>query len=897
MADDSQRLDYEQAASRLGVSEERLRELRTDRRIRDYPGYQGWAFKAEEVDALAAELAREQVATAEAAAAAAAAADHGPEIVEKPAAAPPELDGDQQSSDSTTLREEQESSVEDGSRLLEEAVRPAAAADPPASVEPTVSPPPPVRPPPRPPEASPVSGSEKPLPTPVEEFTSSEFRKEEKREWKAWRRKWIKQCPVDRRGQFGHYININFRKNFRTVSGDIVKLFEHRYPHTHSSRSQKRPRLRPNSGSGCVSVVLFLMVCLVGLLVLIGSRPVWAAEPSQRHWSFQPIRRPVVPGGTAVHPVDRFLDRKLQRARLTAAPSASRSTLVRRLSLDVVGLLPRPDRVEAFLDDERPDAWERLVDELLASPHFGERWGRHWLDLARYADSSGYESDRPRQIWPYRDWVIGAFNADMPFDRFVTEQLAGDLLPGATTSQKIATGFHCNAMLDGGVRWEAVIDRVQTTGSVFLGLTLGCAQCHAHKTDPVSQREFYELYAFFNEATIDRLALPGFDAGYRDGTVKPVTPNEKSSAEPTGPATLILKAAPQPTHMFLQGDPHQPGDKVEPGFPSFLSVGWSRRESAVNRRLSRLDLARWVVSDENPLTDRVTVNRVWQRLFGAGLVETENDFGVQTPPPSHPALLDFLVAEFRHGDHSLKRLIRLLVTSTGYRRSSEWLPLRERVDSRNRLVGRQKRLRLEAEIVRDVWLSAAGLLSSRMNGPSVFPRQPAGILDARATPAKWTISTGENLYRRGLYTWTWRLTPHPLLPLFDAPDGVTACTRRDRSNVPVQALALLNDPAFVECSQALGNRLASDPAAGDVERIERAYMTCFSRAASQEEVRLVRSLLDDQRESLGKDIDECRQLVGAKGMSSSRPVALVDRAAWVVVARVLMNLDEFITRE
>ena len=616
--------------------------------------------------------------------------------------------------------------------------------------------------------------------------------------------------------------------------------------------------------------------------------PVSAAEPVPvaRHWAFQPIRRPVVPELPAAHPVDRFITARLAPHGVGLSPPAPRQTLIRRLSLDLVGLPPPVGRVREFVADERPGAFERLLDELLASPHFGERWGRHWLDLARYADSTGYESDQPRQIWPYRDWVIEALNDDMPFDRFVTEQLAGDLLPDATLEQRIATGFHANAMLDGGVRWEAVIDRVSTTGAVFLGLTLECAQCHAHKTDPVSQREFYRLFAFFNEAVVDRLPLPGANPGYRDGTTR--KPDPAAKPVPGGPASLVLKQSPRPTHVFVGGDPRQPGEKVDPGFPGFLPVRLGEHADGDPRRATRRDLADWILSPDNPLTDRVTVNRVWQRLFGRGLVETENDFGVQTPPPSHPALLDFLAVEFRRNGRRLKPLLRLIAISATYRQSSDRRDDLDSIDQRNRLLGRQNRLRLEAEVIRDVWLAAGGLLSRKLGGPSVFPPQPPGILDNRATPATWVVSSGEDRYRRGLYTWVWRLTPHPHLSLFDAPDGVTACTHRDRSNVPVQALVLLNDPTFVECARGLAAELLGDPAVDDRARIEQAFWRCLSRRPTAEEIAIVEKLLDDQRLSLAADPNARRKLAAGAG---------ADQAAWVVVARVLLNLDEFVTRE
>jgi len=638
--------------------------------------------------------------------------------------------------------------------------------------------------------------------------------------------------------------------------------------------------------------VLHRWVAFLAVAAVVVTGPVRAGD-RQPHWAFQPVRRHAVPEGPGRTVIDRFVRDRLASRRLASSRPAPDTVQVRRVTLDLIGLLPTAESVESYLEDRRPDRWERLVDRLLASPHFGERWGRHWLDLARYADSSGYEADTPRQIWPYRDWVIDAWNADMPFERFVTEQLAGDLLPGDGVSQKIATGFQCNVIYDRGVRYEAIVDQVQTVGSVFLGLTLGCAQCHSHKTDPVSHEEFYRLYAFFNETTMERLPLPGFDPGYRDGLVVAKDPKKDPKKDrPSGPATLVLKLAPQPTHIFEQGDPAQPGQKVATGFPAFLPVGDVRGPAAPPP--SRIDLARWILSDQNPLSDRVTVNRVWQRLFGRGLVETENDFGMQTPPPLHPELLDHLALEFREHRRRFKPLIRLIVLSATYRQSSRVRADLSAVDAGNRLLGRQRRLRLEAEVIRDISLQAGGILSTKMKGPSVFPDQSAGVLDARATAATWTPSSGEDRWRRGMYTWHWRLTPHPLKPLFDAPEGVTSCTRRDRSNVPVQALALLNDGSFYTAARGLGG-WGWKRGQENSERVDALFSRCLSRCPSQIEQAVLLNLLADQRRTLVGDVPACRAILGIDAAAAGN--GLVDRAAWVLVARAVLNLDEFFTRE
>src|SRR5205814_2099618 len=384
-------------------------------------------------------------------------------------------------------------------------------------------------------------------------------------------------------------------------------------------------------------------------------------------------------------------------------------------------------------------------DRLLASPHYGERQARHWLDLARYADSNGYTIDGPRTIWPYRDWVINALNADMPFDRFTTEQLAGDPLPKATVSQKVATGFHRSTPFneEGGTdaeqfRVERTVDRANTTGAVWLGLTVGCCQCHDHKFDPLSQREYYRLYAFFNscdeptmpiggpprlEETITKLNQMEFwlqkNGGDREDIERIRAAIKKEQGKITTTLVMRERPTPRPTFVQLRGDFLRHGDEVTPGFPTVLTS----TTAGGSRKLTRLDLARWLVSPENPLTARVTVNREWQKFFGRGLVETENDFGMQGSPPTHPELLDWLAAEFVRRGWSFKTLHKLVVTSATYRQSSAARKDLAAKDPRNLLLGRQARLRLEAEAIRDAALCASGLFNPKVGGPGVFPPQ------------------------------------------------------------------------------------------------------------------------------------------------------------------------------
>jgi hypothetical protein len=620
------------------------------------------------------------------------------------------------------------------------------------------------------------------------------------------------------------------------------------------------------------------------------------------HWSFQPVKRPAVPSirnRPIRNPIDAFILARLQKAALKPSPEADRVTLLRRLALDLTGLPPALEEIDAFVKDRRPDAYQRQVDRLLASPHYGERWGRHWLDQARYADSNGYSIDSPRTIWPYRDWVIAALNRDLPFDSFTTLQLAGDLLPGATTEQKVATGFHRNTQIneEGGIdpeqfRVEAVFDRVNTTGAVWMGLTVGCCQCHNHKYDPITQRDYYQLFAFFNsqdEPTL-RLGIPDPTAPARKGR-KPIR------RELT---TLVLRerATPRATHILRGGDFTRPGARVGPGTPAILPPLGKPSATGIP---NRLDLARWLVRPDHPLTVRVIVNRVWGHYFGLGLVETENDFGTRGTPPSHPELLDWLASELVQQRWSLKALHRLIVTSATYRQSSQASPGRTAIDPRNRLLARQARLRLEAEVVRDVALAASGLIERRVGGPSVFPPQPQGVSQFTQVKRAWQPSDDSERYRRGMYTHFWRSAPHPALVTFDSPDAGTTCTRRNCSNTPLQALTLLNDPGFAEYPYGLAARILRDGPVTQRDQVRHGFRLCLGREPTELETKRLATFLAKQLEHYSANPAEATTLLGGGGPAGKQlagaPGQAGLKAALVLLSRVLLNLDETITRE
>ncbi len=886
----------------------------------------------------------------------------------------------------------------------------------------------------------------------------------------------------------------------------------------------------------------------------------WVADGAEYrpHWAFVPPRQvPLPPVRRTDWPrnaLDHFILARLEAAGLAPSPAADRHTLVRRVYLDLVGLPPTPEEAEAFVHDRDPAAYEKLVDRLLASPHYGERWARRWLDLARYADTNGYEKDRGRSIWPYRDWVIAALNADMPFDQYTVEQLAGDMLPGATPSQRIATGFHRNTMLneEGGIdplefRFHAMTDRVATTGTTWLGLTLGCAQCHTHKFDPLLHKEYYRLFAFLNNADEPEMEVPqaevarrraeidakvagliedlpnrfpaagklgardhlerkldewiereaartvrwkvlrpieakasrplltvqgddsvfaGGDQGKSDtydlrfsGDLRGVTairlevlPDERlprhgpgrvyyegpfgdfmlseftvsaagkpvalkgashsfarggyeaakaidgdpqtgwsidggqgrphsavfTLASPLGdaaelqirmlferyyaaglgrfriavttergpaiarempadveelllvpaakrtaqqrqrllrhfvtvapelaaeraaidklraqrpayPTTLVLAERPpenpRPTFLHNRGEFLQPTERVEPGIPAVLPP------LPQDLPANRLGFARWLVSADNPLTGRVTMNRQWAAFFGHGIVRTLQDFGYQGERPSHPELLDWLAVEFVRQGWSLKHMHRLIVTSATYRQASTVTPELLAKDPDNRLLARGPRVRLEAEQVRDAILRESGLLCPKIGGPSVFPPQPANVTtEGTYGQLAWKPSEGPDRYRRGLYTYSKRTAPFAAFATFDAPSGEVCAARREVSNTPLQALTLLNDPAFLEGARALGRMMAARPGSVE-ERVDYLFCRCLTRPPAQDERQTLVHFFEAQKRRFADGT-----LIPA-GFAGPGEGDAAERAAWTALARALFNLDEAITKE
>ncbi len=719
-----------------------------------------------------------------------------------------------------------------------------------------------------------------------------------------------------------------------------------------------------------------------------------AGAEYQEHWSFIRIVAPEVPEVGAEWgrgPIDAFVLRRLRAEGLEPSPLAPRRELIRRVTLDLTGLPPTPAEIAAFLNDPLPDdaAYERVVNRLLRSPRYGEHMAPQWLDQARYADSDGYESDPLRNMWPWRDWVVRAFNDNLPYDRFVVEQLAGDLLENPTTLQRLATGFNRNHRLnnEGGIlpeEWlvEYICDRAETTATVFLGLTWGCARCHDHKYDSFTQADYYSLFAYFfnvpesgravgsrdahpmmevsrltDIAEFDRLnamleplnrdlerigktveytaAYAAWEKGIDAAALKKLPKNlaktavakwsaaqkkearahflnnvypgaadlrrkmrplerELAALKRAGAKVMIMAEMEQPreTHILERGVYNQPLAKVgmaTPGFLPPMREGWPN---------NRLGLAKWLVAPENPLTSRVAVNRFWERYFGVGIVKTQEDFGSQGEPPTHPELLDHLAAEFIASGWDVKGLQKRIVMSATYRQSSRGSEESYARDPENRLMSRGPRQRLSATVIRDQALFAAGLLVEEIGGPPVKPYQPDGlwreIIKGRV---EYKRDAGASLYRRSLYTLWRRAVKPPLMMLLDSNERDTCNVSQKRTNTPLQALLLLNDETFVEAARGLGARMIREGGATATERIDFAMEWCVGRKATKQEREILAAELSANLLRYRSEADAAKALLS---MGASEPQTGLDPAelaAHTALARVILNLDETVTNQ
>lgn len=759
--------------------------------------------------------------------------------------------------------------------------------------------------------------------------------------------------------------------------------------------------------------------------------------PYEAHWSYTAPVKDAVPRldklAGAGNPIDAFIADRLQRDGLTMSPEADKETLIRRVSFALTGLPPTPREVDAFLGDLSVKAYGNMVERYLFSPRYGEEMARHWLDVARYADTHGLHLDNERQMWHYRDWVVKSFNDNQPFDRFTIEQLAGDQLPEPTPDQLVATGFNrCGVTTSEGGSIDAewyfrnAVERASTMAETWMGMTAGCAVCHDHKFDPLSAKEFYSLYAFFYSA-----AGPAMDGNalLHEPTLKMPTPKQKGtladldvriaevrkeldrarqalayrdpadaakpgeadqaatkpSAEGVDPrandpnqsfrvwskpggtteaktapaeiqallkkaqagplpvaeesslrayylenvceatkgafkpllekvaaltkerteldaqivATYIFKDLDKPRDAFvmLRGQYDSPGSKVEPGTPAVLPP---LQRGGSGNRATRLDLANWLVAPEHPLTARVTVNRLWQQVFGTGLVKTAFDFGTQGEPPSHPELLDWLAVSFRESGWDVKALVRLMVSSATFRQSSLITPDLQKRDPENRLYARGPRFRLDAEQIRDNALFVAGLVNLEMGGKGVKPYQPPNIWEPVAFTGSNTRSyqpdSGAAVYRRSLYTFMKRTAPPPFLTNFDAPNREAFCTRRERSNTPLQALQLMNDVQHFEAARALAEQMMSDGGATPAERITHGFRVVLARRPEAEELAILQDQLSKHLARFVRDPAAAKQAVRVGNTPPRATLPEIELAAYTLVANTLLNLDETVTR-
>jgi mono/diheme cytochrome c family protein len=714
----------------------------------------------------------------------------------------------------------------------------------------------------------------------------------------------------------------------------------------------------------------------------------WIAEGAvyQKHWAFEQPRVLATPPpkltGWTRNRIDELVLLRLEEEGLTPAPEADRYTLARRAALDLTGLPPSLEAVDRFVADKSPDAYEKFVDQLLQSSAYGERWAQVWLDLARYADSNGYAEDQPRTIWKYRDWVIQAINKNQPFDRFTVEQIAGDMMPNPTPDQLIATAFHRNTLTntEGGTNDEefrniAVVDRVNTTLQVWMGLTAACAQCHDHKYDPISQEEYFQLFAIFNqsedsdkadnspnytyptaeeakkkstlEAQIALLEkeIAGLHPNLADdqkkwekevnrdklaANIKAILMVEPAKRKPAQKQTLtsfyrstlpdvapleakiqqaqaqIVQVQPVPTPIMrelpagkqrvtkihVRGDWLNLGTVVKPGVPKHF------HPLPKDMPANRLALAQWLIDPKNTLTGRVTVNRYWEQIFGVGLVETPEDFGMRSKFPTHSTLLDWLAVEFTTTmKWDVKQLLKIMVTSATYRQSSKVTPELLQRDPDNRLFSRGPRFRSTAETVRDQALHVSGLLSPKMYGPSVRPPQPKiGLTAAFGPGTDWANSTGEDKYRRALYTYWRRTTPYPSMQTFDAPSRNVCSVTRPRTNTPLQALVTLNDPVYVEAAQALARRLVKDGGDTTAARATFAFRLCLTRPPSEVELGRLVKLYEKARTEYAQKPKEASAMAADPLGPVPAGMNAVELAAWTVVGNVLLNLDETLAK-
>ncbi|WP_413996090.1 PSD1 and planctomycete cytochrome C domain-containing protein [Maribacter sp. 2307ULW6-5] len=637
-----------------------------------------------------------------------------------------------------------------------------------------------------------------------------------------------------------------------------------------------------------------------------------------KHWAYIPPKKELPPKPKKKdwgnNEIDLFVLNKMEENGLAPSERAAPATLLRRMSLDLNGLPPTPALVDQLLTGNDPKALDKAIDILLASPAYGERMTQYWLDVARYADSHGYQDDSYRTMWPWRDWVIHAFNQNMPYDEFITLQLAGDLLPNATKEQILATGFNRNHPItqEGGViqeeyRTNYVLDRTNTLGKGILGLTLECARCHDHKYDAISQANYFEFYAFFNQVDEKGLQMDAVRAAekefYADPPYLSITEEDKNGVlsfinmkNTTSVKVMVMNdSAPKTTYLLNRGEYDQPTDSVLPNAPDEVFP----YSDALPK--NRLGLAQWITHKDNPLTARVFVNQIWAMIFGKGLVETTEDFGVQGSLPTHPDLLDWLAVDFMENDWDIKYLIKKIVSSATYRQTSVIRPELKELDPENKWLATMPRFRMSGEMIRDYILASSGILNPEIGGPSVKPYQPQGLWEEtnaggnRGILTKYVQDKGEALYRRSLYTFWKRTLPPPNMTIFDAPTRDFCEVRRQKTNTPLQALALQNDVQVLEAARVLAQNLAKDPMT-EKDKLTHLFRSILVRSPKTEELSLLQKYYSDTWESYNMNQEDALALV-SHGEYPRNDADPIETAALMLTAQVVYNLDETITKE
>lgn len=638
----------------------------------------------------------------------------------------------------------------------------------------------------------------------------------------------------------------------------------------------------------------------------------WIAQGAKykKHWAFIPPVKSTVPDVdedlNARNEIDRFIFKKLDEVGLDPNEEASKEALLKRVCMDITGLPPTIDMQERFLKDISPNAYEKIVDELLANKHYGEKMAIPWMDVARYADSHGYQDDGYRTMWPWRDWVIHAFNENYPYSTFISWQLAGDLLPNPTKEMMLATGFNRNHKItqEGGVideeyRVEYVTDRTNTFGKAFMSITLECAKCHDHKYDPVSQKDYYSMFAFFNQVPEKglvgdiQLASPGDPPNMKISTEDVNSVLKFINKKDTSPVVVMVmkdSVGIRSTRVLRRGNYDQPTDTVDMSTPSsILPFTTSKFEK------NRLGLAKWMLDAQNPLTSRVFVNRIWNEFFGRGLVKTVGDFGMQGELPTHPELLDWLSVDFREHGWNVKRLVKMIVTSTTYRQSTKRTPSKIQADPENKYLSYYPRLRLSAELQRDLILSAAGILNTEIGGPSVKPYQPKGVWESttsgRGELARYVQDKGDKLYRRGLYNFIKRTAPPPALLIMDASTRDQCEVTRSRTNTPLQALVLMNDPQVLEAARVLAQNVANLNLSQE-QKLNRLFQLILCRKPSDKEMKMLNEYYLQEKNKFNQNKIKASRFITAGELPTIKTKDLGETAALMQINQMLFNLDE-----